>query len=80
MEELNYIEWLIKTDVKDRDADSEGCKYPTRNIYQFIVGFAITKEDFTAIYNSSENRKQYDYNIDLLYGGDETAILEYYNN
>lgn len=79
VEELNYIEWMIKTDVKDRDADSEGCKYPMRNIYQFILSFPITKEDFMTIYNSSENRELYDYNIDLLYGGDEAAILEYYN-
>lgn len=76
--EENYAIWLVKTNQKDQDISSFDCKYPLRNIYQFLTDLAISKEDFTAVYNSSENRDQYDYNIDLLYGGDETAILAYY--
>ena len=58
-------------------ADENGCPYPTTNAYTFIHTFNYPKERFIEEYNTHPF-VDYDYQVDLLYGDDATAVDAYY--
>jgi|CZCB01.1.fsa_nt_gi hypothetical protein len=70
-----FEEWIKLDYVK-----TDECPYYGQNIYEFIKYFAIPKEDFSNMYYNTDMYYSCDYNVDLLYGGDEEAIYKYYEN
>ena len=69
-------EWLEKNSAEKYDGSC--CRM---SIYAFIKDFDIPREDFENIMRDPLTGCYfYDYDIDLLYGGNETAIEEYYSS
>jgi len=54
------------------------CPYYGQNIYEYIKYFSIPRDVFEKYYYDGFTYYYYDYNLDLLYGGDEDAVYEYY--
>ena len=50
------------------------------NIYELLHTFSVPREAFETLYNSSDLWYHHDYNTDLLYSGDSSAVYEYYLN
>lgn len=50
------------------------------NISAFLKMAGIPKEDFVELYENSDLWYHHDYNAELLYGGDDAAIADYYKN
>ena len=76
---INYVtsekfeEWLALDYEK-----TDGCPYFGQNIYAFIQYFDIPREEFERLYYGTEMYYNCDYNVELLYSGDEAAIYAYY--
>lgn len=54
------------------------CPYYGSNIYEFIKYFALSREAFSNMYYTTDTYYTHDYNIDILYGGSEDEICNYY--
>lgn len=63
----------------EKESGIEGCPYYP-NIYRFINYFDIPKNDFEALCYETANYYYFDYNVDLLYGNDFSAINQYYTS
>ncbi len=61
-----YINWADNTSAYQN------------NLYEFIQYFDITRSELEKIYYSTNMYYLYDYNFDVLYGGDEEQVYEYY--
>ncbi len=79
---INYVGWENYTLWLDSEHESKAeCYYFGINIYYFIKYFNIPKEVFVNIYNNSTSMAYMrDYNIELLYGGNEEELYKYYEN
>lgn len=75
----NFSNWveIISADKEkytDTDCPSEYC-----DIVKFVKDFNIPRENFQAILdNSGMDYYSFDYNLDIIYSGDEKLIDEYY--
>lgn len=63
----------------DKESGIEGCTYYS-NIYRFINDFEIPKSDFEALCFETSAYYYFDYNVELLYGSDFSAINQYYTS
>ena len=63
----------------DKESGIEGCTYYS-NIYRFINDFEIPKSDFEALCFGTSAYYYFDYNVELLYGSDFSAINQYYTS
>lgn len=71
--EDKFEEWYGQKFEKTDD-----CPVFGRNVYEFIKYFDVPREEFERIYYTTDNYYIYDFNIDLLYGGSEKAVSDYY--
>ncbi len=63
----------------DKESGIEGCPYYP-NIYRFINYFEIPKSDLEALCFAGPTYYYFDYNVELLYGSDFSAINQYYTS
>ncbi len=63
----------------DKESGIEGCIYYS-NIYRFINDFEIPKSDFEALCFETSVYYYFDYNVELLYGSDFSAVNQYYTS
>lgn len=75
-----FYAWVEKTKELSLKEASEDCKYKYTNISQFIKDFNIPKEDFLKLCDNTAGYYTHDYNVDILYSGDDKLIDEYYSN
>lgn len=75
----NFSNWVEKVRAdKEKYIDTD-CHGEYCNIVRFVKDFNIPKENFQAILdNSGMNYYAFDYNLDIIYSGDEKLIDEYY--
>ena len=74
--EDTYYAWE-EAEIAAHEPDENGCPYPTVNVYSFIHNFNYPKERFIEEYNTHP-WVDYDYQVNLLYGDDPTAVEVYY--
>lgn len=77
-----FAEWISEAEENDRSAGgSDGCLYPTANLYRFIREFDIPREKFVEILNSDFSfYYNNDFNVDVLYDGTYEDADRYYRD
>lgn len=74
---------LVKTYAEEADLAAwceENAGSCSMNIYELLVAFDVPRDAFEKLYTTTDLWYHHDYNVELLYGGDQAAVYEYYRN
>ncbi|GHV15115.1 hypothetical protein FACS1894219_11820 [Clostridia bacterium] len=73
-----YEVWKAEAAEINQNTDNSDCQFSELSIYSLIKHFAIPREDFESLYTKTGDYYTINYNVDVLYSGNDALVDAYY--